>query len=65
MKKLAITKYPIILKLETPHYQFDIHIKNGMKRKKFKKHEILNTILINEALERNLQMALSNMKSNQ
>ena len=65
MKKFDITKEPIVLQLETPHYQFDNHIKHGMKRKKFTKNEILNMIHINQALERNLQMTLSNMKSKQ
>ena len=64
MKKFEITKEPIVLLLETPHYQFNNHIKHGMKMKKFARHEILNIIHINQALERNLQMTLNNMKSN-
>ena len=64
MKKFKITKEPIVLQLETPHYQFDNYIKHGMKRKKLARHEILNMIHINQALERNVQMTLSNMKSN-
>ena len=64
MKKFEITKEPIVLQLETPHYQFDNHIKHGMKRKKFTRHEILNMIRINQALKRNMQMTLINMKSN-
>ena len=64
MKKFEITKEPTILQSETPHYRFDNHIKHGMKRKKFTRHEILNMIHINQALEINLQMTLSNMKSN-
>ena len=62
MKKIKITKEPTILQLETSYYQFENHIKHGMKRKKFTKHEILNMIHINQELERNLQMTLSNMK---
>ena len=65
MNKFEITKEPTILQSRTPHYQFDIHIKHGMKRNKFTKHEIMNMIHINQALERNLQMTLSNMESNQ
>jgi hypothetical protein len=65
MKKFKITKESIVLQSETPHYQFDNHIKHGMKMNEFTKHEILNMIHINEALKRNMQMALSNMKSNQ
>jgi hypothetical protein len=34
-----------------------------MKMNKFSKHEILNMIHINQALEINLQMTLGNMKS--
>ena len=64
MKKFNITKVPIVLQLETPHYQFDNHIKHSTKKNKFTKYEILNMIHINQALERNLQMTLSNMKSN-
>ena len=64
MKKFETTKEPTILQSETPHYQFDNHIKHGMKRKKFAKHEILNKIHINQALERNMKIKLSNMKSN-
>ena len=64
MKKFEITKEPTVMQLEKPHYEFDNHIKHGMKMKKFERHEILNMIHINQALERNLQMALSNMKSN-
>ena len=65
MNKFEITKDPIVLQSETPHYQFNNHIKPGMKGKKFTRHEILNMIHINQALERNLQMKFSNMKSNQ
>ena len=64
MKKFEITKDLFFLQSETPLYQFYNHIKHGMKRKKFARHEILNMIHINQALERNLQMTLSNMKSN-
>ena len=64
MKKFEITKEATVLQSETPHYQFNNHIKHGMKMKKFARHEILNMIHINQALERNLQMTLSNMKSN-
>ena len=64
MKKFKIRKEPIGLQSETPHYQFDNHIKHGMKRKKLERHERLNMIHINQALERNMQMTLSNMKSN-
>ena len=64
MKKFEITIEPTLLHSETPHYQFDNHIKHGMKRKKFAKHEILNMIHINQALERNFQITLINMKSN-
>ena len=64
MKKFETAKDPTILQSEIPHYQFDNHIKHGMIRKKFKKHEILNMIHINPKLERNMQMTLSNMKSN-
>ena len=64
MKKFEITKEPIVLQSETPHYQFNNHIKHGMKRKKFTRDEILNTIHINHALEINMQMTWSNMKSN-
>ena len=65
MKKNEITKEATVLQLETPHYQFDNYIKHGMKMKKFERHEILNMIHINQALERNLQMTWSNIKSNQ
>lgn len=65
MNNFVITKEPIVLQSKTPHYQFDNHINHSMKMKKFNKHEILNMIHINQALERNLQMTLSNMKSNQ
>ena len=65
MMKFNITKETIVLQSKTPHDQFDNHIKHGMKRKKFTRHEILNMIHINQVLERNLQMALSNTKSNQ
>ena len=65
MNKFKITKETTILQLETPHYQLDNHIKHGMKRKKFTIHEILNMIHINQELERNMQMTLINMKSNQ
>ena len=65
MKKFDITKETIVLQSQTPHYQFDNHIKHGMERKKFERHEILKMIHINQALEINLQMTLSNMKSNQ
>ena len=64
MKKIEITKEPIVLQLETPYYQFNYHIKHDMKMKKFTKHEILNMIHINQALERNLHMTFSNIKSN-
>jgi hypothetical protein len=64
MKKFEITKESTIMQSETPHYQFDNHIKHGMKMKKFKIHEILNMIHINQTLEINLQMTLSNMKLN-
>ena len=64
MKKFDITKELIVLQSETPHYHFDNHIKHGMKRNKFAIHEIINMIHIDQALERNLQMTLSNMKSN-
>ena len=63
MRKIDITKEPTVLQSETPHYQFNNHIKHGMKRKKFARHEILNMIHINQELEINLQMTLSNMKS--
>ena len=65
MKQFKITKEPIVIQSETPHYQFDNHIKHGMKRKQFARHEILNIIHINQALENNLQMTSTNMKSNQ
>ena len=65
MKKFEITKDQTIFQSGTPHYQFDNHIKHGMKRKQFVRHEILNMIHINQELERNLQMTLINMKSNQ
>jgi hypothetical protein len=65
MKKFEIAKEPVVLQSETPHYQFDNHIKHGMKNKKNEIHEILNMIHINQALERNMKMTLSNMKSNQ
>ena len=54
MNKFEITKEPIVLQSKTPHYQFDNHIKHGMKMKKFARHEILNMIHINQALEINL-----------
>ena len=50
---------------KTPHYQFDNHIKHGMKMKQLKRHQILNIIYINQALEKDIQLTLSNMKSNQ
>ena len=62
MKKFKITKDPTVLQLETPHYQFDNHIKHGMKRKKFTRHERLNMIHIKQVLERNMKMRLSNVK---
>ena len=62
MKQFEITKEPIVLQSETPYYQFKNHIKHAMKRKQFARREILNMIHINQALENNLQMALSNMK---
>ena len=62
MNKFEITIEPIVLQSKTPHYQFDNHINYGMKRKKFSRHEILNMIHIYQALERNMQMTLSNMK---
>ena len=65
MKKFEITKETIVMQSETPHYQFDNHINHGMKRKQFTRHEILNIIHISQALENNIQMTLSNMKSNQ
>ena len=64
MKKFEITKDPTVLQSETQHYQFENHTKYGMKRKKFAKHEILNMVHIDQALEINLQMTLRNMKSN-
>lgn len=65
MKKFNITKETTVMQSETPPYQLDKHIKHGMKRNKFARHEIFNMIHINQALERNLQMTLSNMKSDQ
>ena len=64
MKQFKIAKEATVLQSETPHYQFDNHVKHGMKRKKFARHEILTLIHINKELERNLQMTSSNMKSN-
>ena len=63
MKQFEITKEAIVLQLETPHYQFDNHINHDMKMKKIAK--TLKMIHINQELERNIQMTLSNMKSNQ
>ena len=65
MKKFEITKEPSILQWKTPHYHFQNHIKHDIKRKKFTKHEILNMIHINQALETNMQLNMSNMKSDQ
>ena len=65
MNKFEITKVPTFLQLETQHFQSNNHIKHGMKRMKFTRHELLNMIHINQELERNLRMRLSNMKSNQ
>ena len=65
MNKFEITKETTILQSKTPHYQFENHIKHRIKRNKSASHEILNMIHINQALERNIQMTLSNMKSNQ
>ena len=62
MKQFKVTKAPIVLQSETPHYQFYNHIKHGMKMKKFAGYEILNMIHSNQALERNLQMTMNNMK---
>ena len=62
MKKFNITKESNVMQSETPHYQFENHIKHHMKKKKFARHEILNMIHINQALERNLEITLSNMK---
>ena len=64
MKKIEIIKETIVLESETRHYHFNNHIKHGMKRKKFTRDEILNMIHINHALEINMQMTWSNMKSN-
>ena len=64
MKKFEITKETNVMQSETPHYQFDNHIKHGKKKNKFARHEILNMIHINQELQRNMQMTLSNRKSN-
>ena len=64
MKLFKITKEPTVLQSETLDYQFENHIKHGIKRKKFARHEIHNMIHINQVLDRNMKMSLSSMKSN-